>query len=117
VPFPYRVKVTVPVGFGTDAGVPAVLVTVASSWTTVPAGTVLVMSLFDGSRTLVAMLESAQFLLAFPLPPEEVFAAVPVVRVIVCPLAGMPEVAETTVVPAIAEVIVTVQLAVAAPPK
>ena len=54
--------------------------------------------------------------LAFPLPPAAVFAAVPVVRVIVCPLTGMSEVAETTVVPVTADVIVTVQVAVAAPP-
>src|SRR5262245_12823305 len=53
---------------------------------------------------------------AFPLPPEAVFAAVPVVRVIVTPLTGMFDVACTTVVPATLEVIVTVQLAVAAPP-
>jgi hypothetical protein len=45
-----------------------------------------------------------------------VFAAVPVVRVIVTPFTGIAEVAETTVVPAVADVIVTWQLAVAAPP-
>src|SRR5206468_1234306 len=38
------------------------------------------------------------------------------VRVIVTPFTGMSDVAETTVVPTTAEVIVTVQLAVAAPP-
>ena len=53
---------------------------------------------------------------AFPLPPAAVFAAVLVVRVIVCPLTGMADVACTTVVPGVAEVIVTVQRAVAAPP-
>src|SRR5262245_23055106 len=53
---------------------------------------------------------------ALPLPPEAVFAGVPVVRVIVWPFTGMADVAETTVVPAVADVIVTVQLAVAAPP-
>ena len=53
---------------------------------------------------------------ALPLPPEAVLSAVPVVRVIVCPLTGMSEVACTTVVPATFEVIVTVQLAVAPPP-
>ena len=51
-----------------------------------------------------------------PLPPAAVFTAVLVVRVIVRPLTGMFDVAETTVVPATAEVIVTVQVAVAAPP-
>jgi hypothetical protein len=45
-----------------------------------------------------------------------VFATVPVVRVIVTPFTGIADVAETTVVPMTAEVIVTVQLAVAAPP-
>ena len=59
---------------------------------------------------------SPQFLLALPLPPDAVFAAVPVVRVIVTPPTGMFDVAETTVVPAVADVIVTVQVAVAAPP-
>ena len=44
------------------------------------------------------------------------FAAVPVVRVIVTPSTGMSAVADTTVVPVAADVIVTVQLAVAAPP-
>src|SRR4051794_39276133 len=53
---------------------------------------------------------------AFPEPPAAVFAAVPVVRVIVTPLTGIPAVADTTVVPVAAAVIVTVQLAVAAPP-
>ena len=55
-------------------------------------------------------------MLALPLPPGAVFTAVPVVRVIVTPLTGMFDVAETTVVPVAAEVIVTVQDAVAPPP-
>ena len=59
---------------------------------------------------------SAQNLPALSLPPAAVFAAVPVVRVIVCPLTGIAEVAETIVVPVVADVIVTVQLAVAPPP-
>ena len=54
--------------------------------------------------------------LALTLPPAAVFAAVPVVRVNVMPFTGMSEVADTTVVPLAAEVIVTVQLALAAPP-
>ena len=37
-------------------------------------------------------------------------------RVTVTPLTGIPEVAETTDVPVVAEVITTLQLAVAAPP-
>jgi hypothetical protein len=53
---------------------------------------------------------------ALSLPPAVVLAAVPVVRVIDWPLTGMFDVAEITVVPAVDEVIVTVQLAVAAPP-
>src|SRR5262245_18632101 len=55
-------------------------------------------------------------LFALPLPPAAVLTAVFVVRVIVCPFTGMSDVADTTVVPVAAEVIVTVQLAVAAPP-
>src|SRR4051794_6500392 len=55
-------------------------------------------------------------LLALPLPPASVFTAVFVVRVIACPLTGMFEVAETTVVPTVSELITTSQLAVAAPP-
>jgi hypothetical protein len=57
-----------------------------------------------------------QIFCAFPLPPDAVLAAVPVVRVIVTPFTGMSDVAWTTVVPATFEVIVTVQLAVAPPP-
>jgi hypothetical protein len=45
-----------------------------------------------------------------------VFAAVFVVRAIETPATEMFEVAETVVVPATSEVMVTVQLAVAAPP-
>jgi hypothetical protein len=65
---------------------------------------------------VIWMFASTQVLLALPEPPEAVFCAVPVVRVIVTPLTGMSDVAWTTVVPATAELIVTVQLAVAAPP-
>jgi hypothetical protein len=57
-----------------------------------------------------------QFFNAFPLPPDAVFAAVLVVRVITWLFTEMFEVAETTVVPPVADVIVTVQLAVAPPP-
>jgi hypothetical protein len=63
---------------------------------------------------VIEMFASTQFFCAFPLPPGPGFEAV--VRVIVCPLTGMSEVAWTTVVPTAVEVIVTVQLAVAAPP-
>src|SRR5262245_25307121 len=55
-----------------------------------------------------------QIFCASPLPPGPGF--VMVVRGIVTPPTGMFEVARTTVVPAVLEVIVTVQLAVAAPP-
>ena len=71
---------------------------------------------FDAVAGVIWMFASTQVLLALPEPPEAVFCAVPVVRVIVTPLTGMSEVAWTTVVPAVAELIVTVQLAVAAPP-
>ena len=61
---------------------------------------------------VIWMFASAQVLLAGPL-----LAAVPsVVRVSELPATGMFDVAETTVVPCVAEVITTVQLAVAAPP-
>jgi hypothetical protein len=63
----------------------------------------------------VTFVTSPQFFEALPLPPDAVFAAVPVVRVIVCPLTGMFDVAETTVAPVAFEVIVTVQV-FAAPP-
>ena len=53
---------------------------------------------------------------ALSLPPEAVFCAVPVVRVMDTPLTGMSDVAWMTVVPATFEVIVTVQLAEAPPP-
>jgi hypothetical protein len=53
---------------------------------------------------------------ALPLPPAAVFTAVPVVRVNVTPPTGTSDVADTTVVPTLAELIVTVQLADAAPP-
>jgi hypothetical protein len=71
---------------------------------------------FVADPGVIWMFASTQFLLALPEPPEAVFAAVPVVRVIVTPPRGMSDVAETTVTPGVAEVIVTVQLAVAAPP-
>ena len=65
---------------------------------------------------VIWMFALTQVLLALPLPPAAVFTAVFVVRVIVWPSTGMSEVAETTVVPTTAEVMVTVQVAVAAPP-
>jgi hypothetical protein len=65
---------------------------------------------------LIWMFASTQFFVALLLPPDAMFAAVPVVRVIVTPMTGMSEVACTTVCPTTAEVIVTVQLAVAPPP-
>src|SRR5262245_576199 len=53
---------------------------------------------------------------ALPLPPAAVLTAVPVDRVNVTPPTGISDVADTTVVPTLAELIVTVQLADAAPP-
>ena len=75
-----------------------------------------VLTAFVAVAGVIWMLALTQILLALPLPPAAVFTAVFVVRVIVWPLTGMSEVAETTVVPVAAEVIVTVQVAVAAPP-
>ncbi len=118
-----RVKVTVPVGLGTAAAVAAVLVTVASSCTTVPGAIVVlfVTSLFAASRTCVMTVVSAQVLLALPqfaVQPAVVLPVEPVVRVteptaLVNP---MLDVACTWVRPETVEVIVTVQVAVAAPP-
>src|SRR5262245_5319134 len=65
---------------------------------------------------VIWMLALTQTLFALPLPPAAVFTAVLVVRVIVWPLTGMSDVAETTVVPTSFEAMVTVQVAVAAPP-
>src|SRR5947199_169598 len=61
----------------------------------------------------MAIVASTHVLLAVPLLPAVPF----VVRVIEpSPVSGMEEVAETTVVPVAADVITTVQLAVAPPP-
>ncbi len=70
---------------------------------------------------VIWMNASTQFLVAFPqftVQPAVTFAAVPVVRVTVPTALVKPivEVACTSVRPAAAEVIVTVQVAVAAPP-
>ena len=81
---------------------------IVSTWF-VPAGLVAVAG-------VIWMFASTQIFLALPLPPAAVLTAVLVVRVIVWPLTGMSDVAATTVVPATAEVMVTVQVAVAAPP-
>ena len=94
---------------GPESIVPPNAVTVIVNTWFVPVGFVAVAG-------VIAMFASTQALLALPEPPEAVFAAVPVVRVIVTPFTGIADVAETTVVPAVAEVMVTVQLAVAAPP-
>jgi hypothetical protein len=89
--------------------VPPLAVTVIVRTWFVPVGFVAVAG-------VIAMFASTHALLALPEPPEAVFAAVPVVREIETVLTGMFDVAETTVVPVTAEVIVTVQLAVAPPP-
>src|SRR6478735_8942762 len=83
---------------------------------TVIVSTWFVFTAFVAFAGVIWMLALTQILLALPLPPAAVLTAVPVVRVIVWPLTGMSDVAETTVVPGTPDVIVTVQLAVAPPP-
>jgi hypothetical protein len=104
------VNVTVPVGAGTPAGVPAVLVTVASSWTTVP-GVIVVLpvtSVFDASSTLVETCEAAH---SFDAGVE--FAPTPFVdRVNDTPITDTVVEALTTVVPAVVETSVIEQLPV-----
>src|SRR5262245_43053931 len=75
-----------------------------------------VLTAFVSVAGVIWMFASTQTLLALPLPPAAVLIAVFVVRVMTWPLTGMSDVAETTVVPTAAEVIVTVHVAVAAPP-
>jgi hypothetical protein len=87
---------------------PGALIVIVSTW--------FVFTAFVSVGGVIRMFAVCQILLALSLPPAAVFAAVFVVRRTFWPLTGMFEVAETTVVPATAEVIVTVQLAVAAPP-
>ena len=88
---------------------------------TVIVSTWLVPTAFAAFCGVIWMNASTQVLFAFPqfaVQPAVTFAAVPVVRVTVPAALVNPivEVACTVVVPATAEVIVTVQLAVAAPP-
>jgi hypothetical protein len=83
---------------------------------TVMVSTWLAPSAFAAVAGVMLMFASTQFFDAFPEPPDAVFCAEPVVRVMTTPLTGIFEVAETTVVPGVAEVIVTVQLAVGPPP-
>src|SRR3954471_5245421 len=87
---------------------PSALIVIVRTWF-VPIGLVAVAG-------VIWMFALTQTLLALPLPPAAVFTAVLVVRVIVWPLTGMSDGGETTVVPTTAEVMVTVQVAVAAPP-
>src|SRR5438874_582933 len=94
--FVYRWKITLPVGFATEPAVPAAFATYTLSWTTRPAEPVVTTLLF-ASRMSVVTTSSDQFLLALSLPPEAVFTAVPVVRVIDWLLTEMFDVAETTV--------------------
>src|SRR3954454_3921783 len=84
-------------------------------WTVI-VSTWFVLIAFVSVAGVISMNALTHFLLALPLPPAAGLAAVAVVRVIVWPSTAMLEVALTTVVPVTAEVIVTVQLAVAAPP-
>jgi hypothetical protein len=83
-----------------EASVPLSAFTVIVSTWVVPIG-------FVADAGVIWMFAFTQVLFALPLPPAAVFAAVAVARVIVTPLTGMFDVAETTVVPVPAEVIVT----------
>ena len=87
---------------------PRALTVIVSTW--------FVLTAFVALAGAIWMLAFTQTLLAFPLPPAVVLTAVLVVRVTVWPLTGMSDVAETTVVPTTADVMVTVHVAVAAPP-
>ena len=66
------------------------LIVIVSTW--------FVPTAFVAVAGVIWMFASTQSLLALPLPPAAVFTAVLVVRVIVWPLTGMSDVAETTVV-------------------
>src|SRR5215208_2802552 len=104
-----RWKTTLPVGSGTPAGVPAVRVTNALSCTTV-ADRTLVMTPWPASWTSVRTVSSAHSFVAGPLLAPE-----PLVwRVSVTPPTDAVTWALTTVVPAVGEVRVIVQLPVAA---
>src|SRR5262245_14658987 len=83
---------------------------------TVIVSTWFVFTAFVAFAGLIWMFAFTHTLFALPEPPAAVITAVPVVRVIVCPFTGMSDVAWTTVVPVAADVIVTVQLALAPPP-
>jgi len=87
---------------------PGALIVMVSVW--------FVPTAFVSVAGVIEIDASTQFLLALPLPPAAVLTAVLVVRGIVWPLTGMFDVAETTVVPVAVDEIVTVQVAVAAPP-
>src|SRR4051812_6020327 len=95
--------------WGPGSGVPPVgLIVIVSAW--------FVPTAFVAFAGVIWMFGVTQSLLALPLPPAAVFTAVFVARVIVLPATGMSEVAATTVVPTTSEVMVTVHVAVAAPP-
>jgi len=76
------------------------------SCTTVP-DTTVVTTEPDAFKMSVRADASAHNFDALPEPPEDVFTAVPVVRVTVTPFTGIAAVADTTVVPTTADVIVT----------
>ncbi len=85
--------------------VPTVFTVIVSVW--------FVPTAFVAVAGVIWMFAFAQTLLAGPLLPADPL----VVRVTEpSPASGMSEVAETTVVPVTADVITTVQLALAAPP-
>jgi hypothetical protein len=100
----YRWKTTVPVGFGTLAGVPALLATDTVSCTVVPVTTAVTAAPLE-SRMFVPTVASAQVFEAsapspvFPSPVERLSAVPPTVTVVL---------ARTFVVPAVDDLITTV---------
>ena len=73
---------------------------------------------FEALTGVISIHASTQTFDAFGItaPAAVLLMAVAVYRVMVWPATWMSDVADTTVVPVVAEVMVTVQLAVAAPP-
>src|SRR5580765_970233 len=100
----YRWKITLPVGFGTPAGVPAVRVTNALSCTTVPATTVVTTPPV-ALRMSVRTLSSAHSFAASALSPA--FES-PLCRCIVTPPTVTSVAALIVVVPVVEEPITTV---------
>src|SRR5262249_21764446 len=101
----YRWKMTVPVGFGTAAGVAATRATCTWSWTTVPA-TAVVITWFCAFRMSVRTVSSAHSFVASALSPT--FAS-PVERASATPSTVTVVAARATVVPGVADTITTEQ--------